>query len=110
MRISDWSADVCALPICEGVALKRLSAVEADETRTNQHEYNATRAMLDFMGRPSDAIRIPTRFIYLDDENDPLVEDAFLTLYDTRANQPHRSAEYRFYFPTTQVSERANTN
>src|SRR3546814_7188299 len=76
----------------EGVALKRLSAVEADETRSNQHEYNATRAMLDFMGRPSDAIRIPTRFIYLDDENDPLVEDAFLTLYDTRANQPHRSA------------------
>src|SRR3546814_3959916 len=94
----------------EGVALKRLSAVEADETRSNQHEYNATRAMLDFMGRPSDAIRIPTRFIYLDDENDPLVEDAFLTLYDTRANQPHRSAEYRFYFPTTQVSERASTN
>src|SRR3546814_5829520 len=62
------------------------------------------------MWRPSDAIRIPTLFIYRDYENDPLVDDAFLTLYDTRANQPHRSAEYRFYFPTTQVSERASTN
>ena len=30
----------------EGVAAKRLSAVEADETRSNQHEYNATKAML----------------------------------------------------------------
>lgn len=89
----------------EGVAAKRLSAVEADETRSNQHEYNATKKMLAFIGRPAEPTRMPARFIYLTDEDpEPIVEDAFLTLYDSRKDQPHRSAEYRFYFPTTTVS------
>jgi len=93
----------------DGVAIKRLSKVEANETRSNQHEYNATRAMLDFMGRPSDKTRMDTRFIYLcDEDSDPVTEDAFLTLYDTRLNQPHRRPEYRFYFPTTSVSQLAS--
>jgi len=95
----------------EGVAAKRLTAVEADETRSNQHEYNATRAMLDFMGRPAEKTRLPARFIYMSDEDEqPVFEDAFLTLYDSRENQPHRSPEYRFYFPTTQVSQLAGEN
>src|SRR3546814_16206453 len=88
----------------EGVALKRLSAVEAEETRSNQHDYNATRAMLDFMGRPSDAIRIPTRYIYLDDETDPCVEDALLTHYYKRANTPLSSSDYRFHFTSTHAT------
>ena len=89
----------------EGVAAKRLTAVEADETRSNQHEYNATRSMLEFIGRPTESSRLPTRFLYLSDEDpDPIVEDAFLTLYDSRKGQTHRSAEFRFYFPTTTVS------
>jgi hypothetical protein len=95
----------------EGVAIKRLSAVEADETRSNQHEYNATKSMLVFLGHPTKATRLDTRFIYLNDEDDgPVVEDAFLTLYDSRENQPRRSAEYRFYFPTTEVSRQAGEN
>lgn len=93
----------------DGVAVKRLSAVEADTTRSNQHEYNATREMLAFMGRPSERERLPTRFIYLDDQLDePIIEDAFLTLYDSRENQVHRAAEYRFYFPDSSVSEKAS--
>jgi hypothetical protein len=92
----------------EGVAAKRLSVVEADETRSNQHEYNATKRMLDFIGRPAEKTRMPALFIYLtDDDPDPIVEDAFLTLYDSRKDQPHRHAEYRFYFPTTTVSMNA---
>lgn len=89
----------------DGVAMKALSAVEADQTRSNQHEYNATRKMLEFMGRPSDPTRLDARFLYLnDDDADPIFEDAFLTLYDSRKGRPLRSAEYRFYFPTTNVS------
>lgn len=89
----------------DGVAAKRLSAVEADRTRSNQHEYQATKSMLTFMGKPTEPTRIPARFLYLtDDAAEPIVEDAFLTLYDSRKDQPHRSAEYRFYFPTTTVS------
>jgi EcoRII C terminal len=89
----------------DGVALKRLSAVEADETRSNQHEYNATKKMLEFIGRPSERTTMATRFLYLtDDEPVPIIEDAFLTLYDSRKGQANRSSEYRFYFPTTAVS------
>ena len=59
----------------EGVAAKCLSAVEADETRSNQHEYNATRKMLTFIGRPTERMRIPARFLYLtDDDPEPIVE------------------------------------
>ena len=94
----------------EGVAAKRLSAVEADETRSNQHEYNATKAMLGFMGRPTGKTKLPARFVYMSDEDEePLFEDAFLTLYDSRERHPTRS-EYRFYFPTTQVSQLASEN
>ena len=93
----------------DGVAIKTLSAVEADRTRSNQHEYNATREMLDFMGRPSEKTPLDARFLYLnDDDAEPMPEDAFLTLYDSRKGQPHRSAEYRFYFPTTNVSNNAS--
>ena len=92
----------------DGVAIKTLSAVEADRTRSNQHEYNATREMLDFMGRPNEKTPLDARFLYLnDDDAEPMPEDAFLTLYDSRKGQPHRSAEYRFYFPTTNVSNNA---
>ncbi|ALK30280.1 type II restriction endonuclease [Burkholderia plantarii] len=97
----------------EGVAAKRLSAVEADETRSNQHEYQAIVKMLEFMGRPDENTRLPARYVYLDDEDpDPVVEDAFLTLYNCRKGQfrkgKPRSPEFRFYFPTTTVSLNAS--
>jgi len=92
----------------EGVAAKRLSAVEADETRSNQHEYNATKPMLAFLGRPEEKTRIPARFLYLDDEDpEPIVEDAFLTLGNRRQGKP-RAPEFRLYFPTTAVSLNAS--
>jgi len=88
----------------EGVAAKRLSAVEADETRSNQHEYNATKPMLAFLGRPEEKTRMPARFLYLtDDDPEPIVEDAFLTLGNRRQGKP-RAPEFRLYFPTTTVS------
>lgn len=92
----------------EGVAAKRLSAVEADGTRSNQHEYNATKPMLTFLGRPEEKTRIPARFLYLTDEDpEPIVEDAFLTLGNRRQGKP-RAPEFRLYFPTTMVSQNAS--
>lgn len=91
----------------EGVALKRLSAVEADKARSNQHEYNATRELRAFLGTPDEAVRFATRYIFLNDEVDPIVIDAFSTLYDARKKHETRS-EYRLYFPETQVSEKAS--
>lgn len=92
----------------EGVAAKTLSAVEADETRSNQHEYHATKKVQAFLGSPDEKTRMPARFLYLnDDDPDPIVEDAFLTLYNCRQGKP-RAPEYHLYFPTTSVSLNAN--
>lgn len=92
----------------EGVAAKRLSAVEADQTRSNQHEYHATKRVQAFLGSPEEKTTIPARFLYLtDDDPDPIVEDAFLTLYNCRKGKP-RAPEYHLYFPTTNVSLNAS--
>ena len=92
----------------EGVAAKRLSAVEADETRSHQHEYHATKNVQAFLGSPDEKTRIDARFLYLTDEDtDPIVEDAFLTLYNCRKGKP-RAPEYHLYFPTTTVSLNAS--
>lgn len=94
----------------EGVAAKRLRAVEVDARRSNQHEYNATSAMKQFLGLPSENITIPARFIYLtDDDPEPLVEDAYLTYGDRRTGTFYKKtgkprSEYRLYFPTTNIS------
>lgn len=88
----------------EGVAAKRLSAVEADKTRSNQHEYHVTKGMKKFLGSPEEKTRMAARFLYLgDDDSTPVVVDAFLTLYNCRKDKP-RAPEHHLYFPTTDVS------
>lgn len=89
-----------------GVAAKRLSAVEADVRRSNQHEFNGVRPLRELLGGPS---QFHSQLIWLTDADDDLVTaEAEVTWYDSRQNQPHRSSEYRLYFPSTAVSERAS--
>ena len=89
----------------DGVIAKRLSAVEANLEKSNQHEFNGVAAMKRVFGK--DRQKFPTKFLYLDDENPPIFEDGFLTWYDARENHPTRS-EYRLFFPTTAVSRAAS--
>lgn len=86
-----------------GVAIKRLSAVEADTTRSNQHEFNGDTGLKQLFGLERQEIQ--GIFIYLgDNEVEPIVADGLLTWYDARENHPTRS-EHRLYFPTTSVSQ-----
>ena len=86
-----------------GVAAKVLSAVEADTATSNQHEYNGVSPLKNIFG--TGKRKFEAQFIYLNDDDDEPVTDAgFLTWYDSRENQPKRSAEYRMYFTTTAVS------
>jgi len=88
-----------------GVAVKRLSAVEADIFRSNQHEFNGVEALKKMFGQAQGKQTFPARFIYLNDHDDePVIADGFLTWYDARERHPTRS-EHRLYFPTTTVSE-----
>ncbi|WP_395697593.1 type II restriction endonuclease [Methylocella sp.] len=87
----------------EGVAVKRLSAVDADPSRSHQHEF-AGGHIRKLMG-DGDRKNIPARFIWLNDEQEGVSEDGQVTWYDTRRDQPHRSAEYRLYYYANSVTD-----
>ncbi|MBN6066567.1 restriction endonuclease [Aggregatibacter actinomycetemcomitans] len=94
----------------EGVAVKRLSAVEADVIRSNQHEFNGVDGLKKILGEPNGKVRFTAKFLYLTDQDDePIVEDGFLTWYDARQKaRIERNVmrwEYRLYFPTNLVSQ-----
>lgn len=94
----------------EAVALKRLSAVEADVIRSNQHEFNGVKALRGILGEPDGDVHFTAKFLYLTDQDDePIVDDGFLTWYDARQKARLERGvmrwEYRLYFPTTLVSQ-----
>lgn len=89
------------------VAWKPLSAVDAEAHRSHQHEFGGVGKLRAILG-DDDRNEIPTTFIYLnDDDPEPLQEVRWLSWYDTRRKQPHRSAEYRLYFPDNVVTDNA---
>lgn len=87
-----------------GVAAKRLKTVEANVTRSNQHEFNGVESLKRIFGNADKKTKFRAKFIYLDDNDDePVVGDAFVTWYDARKKHATRS-EHRLYFPTSNVS------
>ncbi len=97
----------------EGVAVKKLSAVEADTFSSNQHEFNGVEKLRKILGEPDEKVRYTATFLYLTDhEDDPIVEDGFLTWYDARQKARLERGvmrrERRLYFPTNRVSQCAN--
>lgn len=89
----------------EGVVAKRLSAVEANPNRSNQHEFNGVSELKQLLGEER-LTNCPTRFLWLGEENEGLSEDSFVTWYDARKNHPTRS-EFRLYFKSNPVMELA---
>lgn len=87
-----------------GIAAKRLSGVEADRLKSNQHEFNGVEPLKRIFGRAPEKRRFKAKFVYLNDfDNDPVADEGFLTWYDARENHATRT-EHRLYFPTTTVS------
>lgn len=93
----------------QGVAAKRLSEVEANVLRSNQHEFNGVKALREMLGEPDQRVPYPSKMMYLSDgQPEPIVEDAVLTWYDARQRAREERGvmrdEYRLYFPSTSVS------
>jgi hypothetical protein len=89
----------------EGVAAKRLSAVEIRPERSNQHEFNGASSLKRLLVKPFK--RRPARFLYLsDDEDEFITADSWVSWYDSRRKRPTRT-EHRLYYPSTPVSEAA---
>ena len=88
-----------------GVGAKRLSAVDAEEGSSNQHEVGTTRDMADrFLGR-NRRQNCPTVYIWLDGEQDSITVEGTATHYDAREGQPHRGPEWRLYYQSNHVTE-----
>lgn len=85
----------------EGVAAKRLSAVETDPQRSNQHEFNGVDALRRLF-RDNDRREIAARFIWLGEEQEGFSEEGTISWYDARRRHPTRT-EYRLYYPSNAV-------
>ena len=85
-----------------GVAIKKLSAVEANPAKSNQHEFNGVAELKGLFGLERRVYE--AKFIYLgDNDEEAVVDGGTLTWYDARERHATRS-EHRMYFPTTSVS------
>jgi hypothetical protein len=91
----------------DGVAVKRLSAVEADPLKSNQHEFAGGH--LRGMFGEDDRKDIPARFVWLNDEQEGVSEPGTVSWYDTRRKQLHRGPEYRLYYADNPVSSLMRT-
>lgn len=93
----------------EGVAWKYLSVVDAEASRSNQHEFGGlVRAgFKEHLGDPgSETIRWSTKYIYLANDEDEAISVAGSTAwYDSRRDNPTRSPELRLYYDTNPVTE-----
>lgn len=87
------------------IAFKRLTAVETDATRSNQHEFNGGRALMKLFG-PESPRRVTTDFVWMPDDGDFVREEGLLTWYDARARHPTRS-EYRLYYVANDITRQA---
>lgn len=88
-------------------AWKQLTTVEVDPNASNGHEFNSSptlRAILGETPRKGNVGNgIPTRFVYLSDEDDDFLEErGNMSWYDSRANHKTRT-EWRLYYTDNTV-------
>lgn len=79
-----------------GAVAKTLAAVDINPAKSNQHEFNGTGPLRALFG-DDDIKGMPTTFVYLEDDVDPVFDHGFTTWYDARRKQPTRT-EYRLYY------------
>jgi len=93
----------------DSVAAKVLTLVETDLEVSHQHEFNGVKGLRSILGEPPEKVIYQSQFMYFTDYDDePITEQGELSWYDSRKNQPHRSAEYRLYFTVNTVMQMAN--
>ena len=76
-----------------------LSGTEVDPTVSRGHEFQGVDSFRAFLGTPAEKIRVPVQWVWLSDEEAPLVLQGEGTWYDSRRGKSHRGAEYRLYYP-----------
>ena len=92
-----------------GASTKILTLVDATP-KSNQHEIgdgHSGDVLMRVLGNQQRKRqnRFFARFLWMGDEQETITAEGFLSWYDTRENQPHRSAEWRLYYQTNPVTE-----
>jgi hypothetical protein len=95
----------------DGVAAKRLSAVETDPDTSHQHEFNGVKGLTSILGEPDGKKNYSARYLYAADEELSLSEDGFVTWYDARQKAREERGvmrwEHRLYYSPNEVMELA---
>ncbi len=93
----------------EGAAAKYLSTVDADTSKSNQHEIGGlpSAGFKQHLGTPGkhEEYRYPCLMAYLADVSEVETCQDEVTWYDSRRKNPARSPEYRLYYKTNSVTE-----
>ena len=86
-----------------GAVAKRLTLVETITERSNQHEFQGVQRLRQLLG-DGDRKQIPTRFIWLSDEEGSFTDEGFLSWSNVRKGKP-RAPEFHLYYSTNTVTE-----
>lgn len=101
--------------IFNAVAVKYLKAVDVPRGNSkskgsNQHEIGGLvkAGFANYLGRPKngEVIYFNATMVYMEDEEEePSISECQVSWYDTRYENPNRSAEYRLYYKENEVTQ-----
>src|SRR3989338_5025413 len=91
-------------------AAKYLTAVDAEPSKSNQHEIGGLprSGIGEAIGYPADGqkVYIPATMVYISEgDDDPIISEDIVTWYDTRFANPNRGPEFRLYYRGNEVTE-----
>ena len=89
----------------KGAGSKKLSSVDAEPRRSNQHEIGTTALMRDQFLGCEDRKKFIVTYIWLGEEQDAISIIGNARHYDTRRVNPDRSAEWRLYYESNAVTK-----
>lgn len=88
-----------------GAAAKVLRGTEVDPSVSRGHEFQGVDIFRAFVGTPAEREKISVTYLWMDDEQEaPLRLELSGTWYNSRKQQPHRTPEYRLYYPAAAES------
>ena len=92
----------------DGIVCKRLTSVEADKKKSNQHEFNGSNCLKELLGK-NEPKEYKVTFAWIESRDNSITEEGVVTWYDARRSHPSRS-EYRLYFKENIISRKFSVN
>ena len=74
----------------DGIVCKRLTSVEADKKKSNQHEFNGSNFLKELLGK-NEPKEYQVTFAWIESRDNSITEEGFVTWYDARRSHPSRS-------------------